>query len=75
MDELTGARVGGPPDDWFNVEVWFDGKWSGDWVEVNAKKGWGIRFARDDHGHIICEGNDAERETMRGEFRLRYTEG
>ena len=72
-DDLIYARVNGPPADYHNVEVCFEGKWSGDWdwVEVNADEGWGIRFAKDDKGQIIQEGNDAKRETIRGDFRLR----
>ena len=63
--ELTHARVGGPPADWNNVEVCYDGKWSGEWIEVDAKEGWGIRFAKD-------AGDDAKRETMMGAFSLCY---
>ncbi len=70
-DDLDAARVGGPPADWNKVEVFYNGKWSGDWIEVDAKKGWGIRFAKDDEGQFILEGDHAKRETLRGTFRLR----
>ena len=74
MAELTYARVNGPPADYRNVEVCFEGKWSGDWVEANADEGWGIRFVKDAEGRVIIEGDEAKRETVTGVFRLRYRE-
>ncbi len=72
--ELTHARVGGPPAGWHKVEVCYDGKWSGDWVEVDANKGWGIRFAKDANGQHILDGDHARYEKMTGDFCLRYRE-
>ena len=72
--ELTHARVGGPPDDWHKgIDVWFDGNWSGDWIEVNVEEGWGTRFVKDAKGRFIIDGNDIKRETMIGVFRIRYS--
>ncbi len=72
--ELNHARVGGPPADWHNVEIWFDGEWSGDWVDVNASEGWGVRFAKDAKGQHILDGNYVRYEKKTGAFRLRYKE-
>ena len=70
--ELTHARVGGPPDDWHKVEVCFDGKWGGDWHEVDVDEGWGIRLVRDAKGRPILDGNHARYEKKTGDFSLRY---
>ena len=70
--ELPYARVAGPPADWHKVEVCFDGKWGGDWHEVNVEEGWGIRFVRDAKGRHILDGNHARYEKVTGVFRLRY---
>ena len=74
MAELNYVRVNGPPADFQRVEVCFDGKWSGEWIEVNTVDGWGIRFAKDADGQFIVEGHAAKRETMTGDFSLRYRE-
>ncbi len=72
--ELAHARVGGPPADWNNVEVFFDGERSGDWVDVEASEGWGIRFAKDASGQHIIDSGYARYEKVTGAFRLRYRE-
>ena len=74
MAELNYSVVGGPPADWNNVEICFDGKWSGDWIEVNAAEGWGIRFAKDADGEFLIEVDHYKRETVKGDFTLRYRE-
>ncbi len=74
MTELLYAVVAGPPIDWHKQEVCFEGKWSGDWIEVNVVEGWGIRFVKDAKGRFVPDGDDVKRETMTGVFRLRCKE-
>ncbi len=66
------ACVGGPPNDWFNLEVLFNGSISADWIEVNVEKGRGTRYARDDEGEYIIKNNGLVHETVSGDFKLRY---
>lgn len=76
-EQITYAKVGGPPDDWCGLRV-FD-RDSGaevlDVLEANAAEGWLIRLARDEAGefYAVGQGGDAEAavERLEGRFEIR----
>ena len=66
----TYAKAGGPPVDWIDVSVTFNGDKSSDWIEVDSAKGWGIRYKRDERGELVIECDDLATERVEGNFVL-----
>jgi hypothetical protein len=73
MDALTYAQVGGPPHDWQGLQVidLATGLPVGEVIEVNATEGWLIRYATDDAGNVVPDGDEAKRERIKGDFEIR----
>ena len=72
MKDLQYCKVGGPPDDWHNIEIWLNGKLSqGDWTEVNSGESWGIRYARNESEEFFLDGEHVAFERITGDFQIR----
>lgn len=71
MTDLDHITVGGPPFDWHKFEIFLNGELSLDWIEVNAKDGWGIRYARNESAEFFTEFNEAAIERICGKFEIR----
>jgi len=69
------ARTGGPPNNWYDLEVYVDGvKSKLLFIEVNVMQGWGIFYKKNKKGNFIQEGKEAATEKMQGKFELREKE-
>lgn len=73
-DQLTCAKAGGPPDDWFGLRI-FDlstGQEVLDVLEVNTAEGWVVRARRNAAGDVFAdEGGQVATERLTGGFVIR----
>ena len=71
---ITYAKVGGPPDDWYGLQV-IDletGQEVTEVVECSADGGWLIRQKTDENGRIVLSPiNTIEYERLDGRFEIR----
>jgi len=75
MDEITYAKVNGPPDDWYGLRI-FDlnsGAEVGEVIEVNTAEGWLVCYAPDDDGVLRVDQATGTAKTKRieGRFEIR----
>ncbi len=71
MSDLDHVKVGGPPFDWHKFDIFLNGELSSDWIEVNAKEGWGIRYAQNESVEFFQEHNEYATERIAGKFEIR----
>ena len=69
--KITFAKVGGPPDDWNNLEILLDGKVINYVIEVDTEWGCATVFKLNEDGGVICDGEDFATETIFGNFEIR----
>jgi len=73
---ITYAKVGGPPDNWWELRV-LDldtGKFITEVIEVNTAEGWLVRYKTDENGQPIISGLNWARERVEGNFEIRAPE-
>lgn len=76
-ETLDYAVVGGPPDDWADLEVidLATGKTVDTVREVNTAEGWLVRLVLDAEGRCVLEGEGEDRhiktERVEGRFEVR----
>lgn len=70
--ELTYAKVGGPPDDWFGLTIIDLDTNAGVFgvVEVNTAEGWLVRHKRGTDGMIETAGDSVVHERIVGRFKI-----
>lgn len=68
------AKVGGPPEFWNTLRVFWNGVEQIEILEVNVEEGWAIRFKRDELNRLIVTDDEFETERVEGEFRIEIRE-
>ena len=72
-DEITFAKVGGPPDDWADlrvIDLATDGEFIGSAIEVDTKAGYVIALRVDADGNPITEGGIKQTVKIHGRYKL-----
>jgi hypothetical protein len=71
-EPITYAKVGGPPHDWCGLRIFNEdtGAELDHVVEINAADGWLVRYAKDERGELILEGDALKKERVEGNFRI-----
>ena len=70
-DPILYAKVGGPPDNWQQLLIKWNGVEQDSMLEVNVKEGWGIRYKRDQFNRFVIENDVAQSEKIFGIFEIR----
>lgn len=70
---ITYAKVGGPPDNWHEIEIidLDSGKQLKGVVEVNTAEGWVIAYKDGPDGKPVIEGDEVVKERIAGRFEIR----
>lgn len=66
------AKAGGPPQNWWCLEVMLNGNVLKDVVEVNTAEGWAVREALDANGAPVIEGDEIKTYRHKGAYTLRW---
>jgi YD repeat-containing protein len=75
-EKITYAIVGGPPDCWNNLLVFWNGVEQNEIIEVNTEEGWAIRYKRDHFNRLMTEIDEngdtvCVKERIEGKFELK----
>jgi len=78
MINILYAKAGGPPNNWNNLDIYFNDKLSteNNWVEVNVEEGWGRKFKLGDDNKPIpnFKTGEVEMEMITGTFIIKEKE-
>lgn len=72
-DEITFAKVGGPPDDWANlriIDLATNEEFIGSAIEIDTKAGYVIAYRMDANGNPMHERGKALTVKINGRYRL-----